>query len=230
MADIIQTRRDTAANWTSVDPILASGEMGYETDTGKVKYGDGSTVWSGLSYFAGAVQTEFETDDFRLLDSTDVTKELEFRLNGLTTATLRSITMPDADVDLAEIATNAAAITGKQATLVSATNIKTVNGYTLLGSGDLSTTPAATTGTGTVLSLANVVGSFYNMSSASAATTFTTSGTTAGAFAVTLINTATEPTVTGGTKISGSTWVTGTNMHLWVQYFGVTVQYWFAAL
>jgi hypothetical protein len=51
VADIIQIRRDTAANWTSADPTLAQGEMGYETDTGKLKFGDGSTAWSSLSYY-----------------------------------------------------------------------------------------------------------------------------------------------------------------------------------
>ena len=46
----IQLRRDTAANWTSVNPILALGEMGLETDTRKMKFGDGVTAWTGLSY------------------------------------------------------------------------------------------------------------------------------------------------------------------------------------
>jgi hypothetical protein len=46
----IQLRRDTAANWTSTNPTLAQGEPGYETDTGKIKYGDGSTAWSTLAY------------------------------------------------------------------------------------------------------------------------------------------------------------------------------------
>lgn len=45
-----QQRRDTAANWTSADPTLLAGELGYETDTGKWKIGDGSTAWSSLSY------------------------------------------------------------------------------------------------------------------------------------------------------------------------------------
>lgn len=53
MADIIQIRRDLAANWTSADPILAQGEMGYETDTTKLKFGDGATIWSLLPYFDG---------------------------------------------------------------------------------------------------------------------------------------------------------------------------------
>jgi hypothetical protein len=55
MADIIQIRRDTAANWTSNDPTLANGEFGWETDTNKVKIGDGVTAWTALSYWTGAI-------------------------------------------------------------------------------------------------------------------------------------------------------------------------------
>jgi hypothetical protein len=50
VADKIQLRRDTAANWTSANPTLASGEIGLETDTDKVKIGDGSTAWTSLGY------------------------------------------------------------------------------------------------------------------------------------------------------------------------------------
>jgi len=46
----IQIRRGTAAEWASVDPVLAGGEMGLETDTGKFKFGDGSTAWTALDY------------------------------------------------------------------------------------------------------------------------------------------------------------------------------------
>jgi hypothetical protein len=49
----IQVRRGTAAQWTSANPTLASGEWGFESDTGKVKIGNGSTVWTGLSYTGG---------------------------------------------------------------------------------------------------------------------------------------------------------------------------------
>lgn len=51
----IQVRRDTAANWTSANPTLASGEWGYETDTGAVKIGNGSTAWNSLN--SGLVTT-----------------------------------------------------------------------------------------------------------------------------------------------------------------------------
>jgi hypothetical protein len=50
MAIRIQLRRDTAANWTSVNPVLANGEMGIETDTLKAKVGNGSAAWSARPY------------------------------------------------------------------------------------------------------------------------------------------------------------------------------------
>lgn len=52
--DLIQIRRDTAANWTSVNPTLAAGEQGFETDTGKFKIGTGSTAWTSLLYATDA--------------------------------------------------------------------------------------------------------------------------------------------------------------------------------
>jgi len=50
VADIIQIRRDTAANWTIANPTLAQGELGIETDTLKVKACTGSTAWTSLGY------------------------------------------------------------------------------------------------------------------------------------------------------------------------------------
>jgi hypothetical protein len=46
----IQVRRGTAAQWTSTNPTLAAGEFGFETDTNKLKCGNGSTAWNSLSY------------------------------------------------------------------------------------------------------------------------------------------------------------------------------------
>lgn len=51
--DKIQLRHDTAANWTSANPTLLAGEIGVETDTGKIKVGDGATAWASLAYFTG---------------------------------------------------------------------------------------------------------------------------------------------------------------------------------
>lgn len=48
----VQNRRKTAANWVSANEVLRDGEWGLETDTGKIKMGDGSTAWNSLDYFS----------------------------------------------------------------------------------------------------------------------------------------------------------------------------------
>jgi len=50
----LQLRADTAANWTSVNPILLANELGRETDTGKIKIGNGTATWTSLAYQAWA--------------------------------------------------------------------------------------------------------------------------------------------------------------------------------
>jgi hypothetical protein len=49
---LLQVRAGTASAWTSANPTLAAGEPGLETDTRKIKYGDGSTAWNSLAYSA----------------------------------------------------------------------------------------------------------------------------------------------------------------------------------
>lgn len=50
MANKIQPRRDTAANWTAANPVLSNGELGIEIDTKRSKWGDGTTTWNTLAY------------------------------------------------------------------------------------------------------------------------------------------------------------------------------------
>lgn len=54
MAYTIKFRRDTATRWARLNPLLAQGEPGYETNTGRVKVGDGSKLWNDLPYFGGS--------------------------------------------------------------------------------------------------------------------------------------------------------------------------------
>ena len=54
MADRIQLRRGTAAEWAAANPLLRQGEPGFEYDTGKIKFGDGIHYWLQLGYLAGA--------------------------------------------------------------------------------------------------------------------------------------------------------------------------------
>jgi hypothetical protein len=51
-------RRGTAPQWAVTNPVLESGELGIETDTKKLKLGDGRTAWNNLTYVGGAVPGE----------------------------------------------------------------------------------------------------------------------------------------------------------------------------
>ncbi len=53
----IQLRRGTASQWTSANPVLAAGEQGFETDTNKIKIGNGSSAWNSLSYIGAGTVT-----------------------------------------------------------------------------------------------------------------------------------------------------------------------------
>jgi hypothetical protein len=68
----IQLRRGTAAEWVTRNTLLLPGEVGYETDTGRQKIGDGVTRWNQLPYWAaGGVLPE----DSRLTDSREWSAE-----------------------------------------------------------------------------------------------------------------------------------------------------------
>jgi len=95
--DFIRLRRDTAAQWASVNPVLGSGEPGIETDTNKGKIGDGVTPWNSLAYFpSGATGTiaveegnvtvdasvdtlDFDASDFNI--TSDGPTEVDITLN-----------------------------------------------------------------------------------------------------------------------------------------------------
>jgi hypothetical protein len=57
MATRMQQRRGTASQWTSANPVLNAGEMGWESDTNKFKIGDGTNHWADLDYFADTNST-----------------------------------------------------------------------------------------------------------------------------------------------------------------------------
>jgi hypothetical protein len=58
MTTRIKLRRDTAANWTTNDPILALGEAGYDTTNNELRVGDGTTAWSGLEAIGGGISSD----------------------------------------------------------------------------------------------------------------------------------------------------------------------------
>ena len=64
MAVRMQQRRATAEQWLLADPVLAEGEIGYETDTFSFKIGDGVNSWSLLEYFESAASLQATIDDY----------------------------------------------------------------------------------------------------------------------------------------------------------------------
>ena len=58
----IQLRRDTAANWSTNNPTPSAGEPCFETDTGKLKIGDGITAYNSLPYQGGTSDAAVTTD------------------------------------------------------------------------------------------------------------------------------------------------------------------------
>lgn len=49
----IQLRRDTATNWSTTNPVLSSGEAGYDITNKLLKIGDGTTPWNTLPVYGG---------------------------------------------------------------------------------------------------------------------------------------------------------------------------------
>ncbi len=89
-------RRDTASNWTSNNTVLLAGEFGYETDTGKLKIGDGSTAWQSLDYLP-------IPDTNRLLAG-NLTVGGNFTVNGTsTTIDTTTLTVEDKNIEIGKV-------------------------------------------------------------------------------------------------------------------------------
>ena len=52
----ILMRRDTSANWSTNNPILAAGEIGVDTTNNRIKIGNGVSTWTNLNYIDTQVQ------------------------------------------------------------------------------------------------------------------------------------------------------------------------------
>ncbi len=50
MSILIKLKRGLSLDWFNTNPILAIGEPGFETNTGRLKIGNGSTPWNSLPY------------------------------------------------------------------------------------------------------------------------------------------------------------------------------------
>jgi hypothetical protein len=101
----IQIRRGTAAQWTSTNPTLASGEQGFETDTGKMKIGNGATAWNSLTYLGAGTVTSITAGTG--LSGGTITSTGTIAIDTATTAdlttaqTLTNKTLTDPKINLA---------------------------------------------------------------------------------------------------------------------------------
>lgn len=56
-------RHDDSTKWVEANPVLNAGEIGLESDTGRIKYGDGKSQWADLSYCSVVSIEENEIDN-----------------------------------------------------------------------------------------------------------------------------------------------------------------------
>lgn len=111
---------DDDANDTSGNGTFAVGSMWINTSSDTpwqcADASTGAAVWKQLSLSAGS--TEFLDDTFRFVDNADGTKKVAIELSGLTTSTVRTITMPDENVTLSNATKLASTANGEGAALI----------------------------------------------------------------------------------------------------------------
>jgi hypothetical protein len=83
-------RRDTAANWTAANPTLLAGEIGIESDTNKIKIGDGSTAWASLAYTPWSQLSAYP------IVNADIASNAEIAVSKLADGTARQLLQTDA--------------------------------------------------------------------------------------------------------------------------------------
>ena len=147
MAATIQVRRGTASQWTTANPTLAAGEIGFESDNFKIKIGNGSTAWNSLAYAAGGNQ--FDTS---IVFEGATADSFETTLQVTDPTADRTITLPDA--------TGTVALTSNlssYAPLSGATFTGAISGTSLTLSGDLTVNGTTTTINSTAVNVNNQV-------------------------------------------------------------------------
>jgi hypothetical protein len=173
----IQLRRDNAATWTSQNPTLAAGEIGFEVDTLKFKVGNGSNAWTTLKYSQDASLLTGDASLTSLTTTGAVTIGGDLTVNGTTTSINSStLTVDDKNIELGSVA----AITGRTGTATSGnTTITASNTAGMLTNQTITRTAGAAMTTGTVLSIINATAfTVSSAPSASGSITFDTGGAT----------------------------------------------------
>lgn len=149
-------RRNTSTYYTNNNPLLQLGEPAFETDTYKLKIGNGVDRWNSLPYLTGSNLNDAGTLTTGVLADAIVQESNVTQHEGAITITKSQISdlgvltgSNTGDQDISGISINATNISSlqssKQDVLISGTNIKTINGNTLLGSGDITISSSTAT-------------------------------------------------------------------------------------
>jgi hypothetical protein len=144
MATRMQQRRGTAAQWISTNsgngPILAAGEIGYESDTNKFKIGDGTNHWLSLDYFMDADSTTNPQFGSSIVFEGATANGFETTLSVTDPTADRAIILPDAagTVVLANSSTGDVTISGDltvsgTTTTINSTTINATTGIVFEG-------------------------------------------------------------------------------------------------
>ena len=144
MATRMQQRRGTAAQWISTNsgngPILAAGEIGYESDSNKFKIGDGTNHWLSLDYFMDADSTTNPQFGSSIVFEGTTANAFETTLSVTDPTADRAIILPDAagTVVLANSSTGAVTISGDltvsgTTTTINSTTINATTGIVFEG-------------------------------------------------------------------------------------------------
>jgi len=97
MATRMQQRRGTAAQWTSANPVLNAGEIGWESDTNKFKIGDGTNHWANIDYFADINSTVNPAFGTSIVFEGATADSYETTLQVTDPTADRTITLPNVD-------------------------------------------------------------------------------------------------------------------------------------
>jgi len=222
MSAQIKLRRDTAANWTSVNPILATGEPGLETDTLKLKYGDGVNRWNSLSYPTVLLPTTIPNATTATNVASGTSNQLLVQIAPGTTGFITAPTIPGflqwtgSSFTWSSTSTVAAAqtLTGS----ILAPNVTTAVGLTTIGTVSVLTTMSGNlTVSGTTTHTG--VTTFNNTSTFNNTLTVSTGGlvVTLGGATITaggLTVNSGGITITGTSSITGNVTLTGTTNHV----------------
>jgi hypothetical protein len=130
MSTRIKFRRGTASEWTSGNPILSTGEPGFEKDIGKLKIGDGVTPWNSLAYFNdGASIDPEQSGNYSLVGHSHISDDItdfDSSVSGIINDTLDTTLIGGSGIEIIYSS-------GNNTLTISTTGLQPSGNYSLVG-------------------------------------------------------------------------------------------------